>query len=144
MNMKECVIHKVQLNDTRGFTLVEILIATLLFSVALLGVASLATVVIKGNYLSKQISTATTLAQQKMEDNINLGYISLSASTPPPEDYGEIKSADGTTTLYSGYKRVSTVADGPVANTKLLTITVYRKRDNVSVSFYTIIGNDRL
>lgn len=135
---------KISSTDSRGFTLIEIMIATFLFTVALLGIASLATVVIKGNVLSKQISTSTALAQQKLEDNINLGYISLATSTPPPEDYGEIKAADGTTTLYSGYKRISVVEPGPVERTLVLTVTVIRKSDNVSVSFYTIIGNDRL
>ena len=139
MYMKGCVIHKVQLNDTRGFTLVEILIATLLFSVALLGVASLATVVIKGNYLSKQITTATALAQQKLEENINKGYVNLSIGTET-ENYGAINSVDGTSALFSGYKRVSVVEGGPVLNTRKLTVTVYRKPDDVQISFYTIIA----
>jgi prepilin-type N-terminal cleavage/methylation domain-containing protein len=130
---------KESLIESRGFTLVEILIATLLFSVALLGIASLTTVVIKGNYLSKQISSATALAQQKMEENINKGYVNLSAGTET-ENYGAITAIDGTTTLFSGYKRVSVVEDGPVINTKKLTVTVYRKSDNVATGFYTIIA----
>jgi prepilin-type N-terminal cleavage/methylation domain-containing protein len=130
---------KERLIESRGFTLIEILIATLLFSVALLGVASLATVVIKGNYLSKQITTATALAQQKLEENINKGYVNLAIGTET-ENYGAITSIDGTNTLFSGYKRVSVVEDGPVANTRKLTVTVYRKRDDVQISFYTIIA----
>jgi prepilin-type N-terminal cleavage/methylation domain-containing protein len=156
--MKGCVIHKVQLNESRGFTLVEILIATFLFSVALLGIASLATVVIKGNYLSKEISTATTLAQQKMEDNINLGYVTLSTCTKPgyvlessnpytctfTEPYGAILAVDGTTALYSGYMRVSkaeaikNLLGFTVADTLKLTVTVSRKSGNIS--FYSIIA----
>jgi len=140
--MRKAVNEK--LSESKGFTLIELMIATLLFSVAMLGIASLATVVIKGNYLSKQISTATALAQQKLEDNINKGYVSLPIGASETENYGTITASDGTNTLYTGYKRVSVVEDGPVDNTKKLTVTVYRKSDNVAVSFYTIIGNDRL
>jgi prepilin-type N-terminal cleavage/methylation domain-containing protein len=130
---------KERLIDSRGFTLIEILIATLLFSVALLGVASLVTVVLKGNYLSKQITTATALAQQKMEENINKGYVNLTVGTET-ENYGAITASDGTNALFSGYKRVSIVEDGPVVNTRKLTVTVFRKRDDVQISFYTIIA----
>jgi prepilin-type N-terminal cleavage/methylation domain-containing protein len=136
-----------KLTGSKGFTLIEIVIATFLFSVALLGIASLTVTVIKGNFLSKQVSTATALAQQKLEENINQGYVNLLSLTfPMTEDYGEIRAADGTATLFSGYKRVSDVQpvrdalNNTVANTLKLTVTVYRKRDNVSVNFYTIIA----
>ena len=128
-----------RLIGSRGFTLVELMIAMLLFSVALMGIASLATVVIKGNYLSKQITTASALSQQKLEDYLSKGYSGL---TPGQliEPYGTIPAADGSTALYSGYKRVSIIQSGPAANTIMLKVTVHRKFDNVSSSFSTIIA----
>lgn len=135
--MRECRIQK--MTDTRGFTLVELLIATLLFSVALLGIATLASVVIKGNLISKQITTSTTLSQQKMEDYLGQDYSALLTGTVT-EDYGAIEGADGNTALYSGYKRVSNIQDGPGLNMRMLTVTVFRQSDNTSVSLSTIIA----
>lgn len=135
--MRECRIQK--LTDSRGFTLVELLIATLLFSVALLGIATLATVVIKGNLISKQITTSTALAQQKMEDCINKGYNNLPTGTET-ENYGTIPAADDTTALYSGYERVSKIEEGPGDNMKKLTVTVSRKSGDASVILSTIIA----
>ena len=51
-----------------GFTLIEVLIAIVILSVGLLGMASLTVGIIKGNKFSNDLSTATTLAQDKMED----------------------------------------------------------------------------
>ena len=51
-----------------GFTLIEVLITIVILSVGLLGMASLTTGIINGNAFSKNASTATTLAQDKMEE----------------------------------------------------------------------------
>lgn len=132
-------VVNVRLVETKGFTLIEIMIATLVFSVALMGIASLAVVVIRGNFISKQISTATALSQQKMEEYINKGYSNFSTGAVT-ENYGSITAADGSTALYSGYKRVSVIQNGPIANTRTLNVSVYRQSDNASASFSTIIA----
>jgi len=68
----------------KGFTLVEIMIAMLLLVIALVGLASVTVSVIKGNDLSRMVTTATTLAKDKMEELKNLsttgaGYDALPA-----------------------------------------------------------------
>lgn len=139
---KQSAVHESKtqiLIDSKGFTLVEIMIAMVLFSVALMGIASLATVVIRGNFLSKQITTTSVLAQQKLEDNLGKGYSALTPGTNI-ENYGNISTAKGNAALYSGYKRVSVIRDGPIANTLMLKVTVHRRFDNVSSSFSTIIA----
>ena len=65
-----------------GFTLIEVLIAIVILSVGLLGMASLTVGIIKGNKFSNDLSTATTLAQDKME------FIRSTAST----DYASVAS----------------------------------------------------
>jgi type IV pilus assembly protein PilV len=94
----------------RGFTLIEILIAVFLLVTALLGVMSTTVIVIKSNSLSKEMTTATTLAKDKMEQLKNTGYDSLA----------------GTDTADSIYTRTWTVTpDGsPAAGMKTIVVTV--------------------
>ncbi|HOG08693.1 MAG: prepilin-type N-terminal cleavage/methylation domain-containing protein [Syntrophales bacterium] len=62
---------------SRGFTLIEIMIAIFLLVVAMLGVISVTVMVIKGNSFSKTMTTATTLAADKMEELKNTAYASV-------------------------------------------------------------------
>jgi len=105
--------------NSSGFTLIEILIAMFVLAVGLLGAAGVATTVINGNALSKKITTATTLAQDKMEDIINLGYSGTpSSDTTTTEDYNSI-------TDYPIYKRVADVdVDSPAADIKTIEVKV--------------------
>ncbi len=64
----------------KGFTLIEVLIAVFLLTVALLGTAALTTTVIKGNFFSQVSTTATTLAKDKMEELKAMPYDSLPTS----------------------------------------------------------------
>jgi type IV pilus assembly protein PilV len=65
----------------RGFTLIEVLIAVFLLAVAIMGAASVTTSVIKGNVFSQTLTTATTLARDKMEDLKSTAYGSLLTGT---------------------------------------------------------------
>jgi type IV pilus assembly protein PilV len=74
----------------KGFTLIEIMIAILLLVIALVGLASVTVSVIKGNDLSRMVTTATTLAKDKMEEIKNLsatsaGYDALAGSSDTVE-----------------------------------------------------------
>lgn len=59
--------------EENGFTSIEVIIAIMLLGVALLGLASVTVSVIKGNDLSKMVTTATTRAKDKMEELKNTG-----------------------------------------------------------------------
>jgi len=63
-----------RLRKSQGFTLIEIMIAIFLLVVAMLGVISVTVMVIKGNSFSKTMTTATTLAADKMEELKNKAY----------------------------------------------------------------------
>ena len=67
--------------DSSGFTLIEVMIAILVIVVGLLGVAGVATMVIKGNTLAKEMTVATTLAQDKIEELKNTSYPNLGSSS---------------------------------------------------------------
>ena len=57
-----------------GFTFIEVMIAMLVLSVALLGIASISSKVIQGNSFSEHFTTGTVLAQDKLEELTNLDF----------------------------------------------------------------------
>ncbi len=99
-----------RLRKNQGFTLIEIMIAIFLLVVAMLGVISVTVMVIRGNAFSKTMTTATTLAADKMEELKNTAYASL---------------ADGTDTQETLYTRTWDVtADSPATGMSTLVVTV--------------------
>ena len=108
--------------DNRGFTLIELLIAVFLLLTALLGVISTTAIVIKSNTLSKTMTTATTLAMDKMEQLKNTGYAALAGGA----DYADINSAVQTTSSADTiYTRTWTVTNNsPAAGMKTIAVQV--------------------
>lgn len=105
-----------------GFTLIEILVAVFLLVVALLGVISTTVIVIQSNSLSKAMTTATTLARDRMEQLKNTGYAALAGGT----DYATMDSTvQATSTADSIYTRIWTVmVDSPATGMKTITVTI--------------------
>jgi type IV pilus assembly protein PilV len=121
------------LYDTRGFTLIEILIATVIITVASLGIATLTVGVASGNSFSKQLTTAVTLAQDRLEQAKRMSYTNAGTMTGT-ENYGNIAN-------YSGYKRVTSVANNtPGSDMKMITVIVYWGTDKHSVNLTTILA----
>lgn len=123
------------LHNNKGFTLLEILVAIIVLSIGLLGMAALTGGIISGNKFSKELSTATTLAQDEMEEIRRLGYSGTpSTDTDATEDYNSI-------TNYPSYKRVtSTRVNNPAAGMKKATVTVFWDSDSHSVALQTILA----
>ncbi|MBC8246585.1 MAG: prepilin-type N-terminal cleavage/methylation domain-containing protein [Deltaproteobacteria bacterium] len=128
------MLNKSYTNDC-GFTLMEVLITIVLLTVGLLGMAALTTGIINGNTHSRRLTTATTLAQDKIEDVRRLGSASMpSVDTTTTEPYNTI-------TDYPLFKRATTtVVNSPASNMKTITITVYWDSDSHSVSLQTILS----
>jgi type IV pilus assembly protein PilV len=106
--------------NAKGFTLIEVMIAIVILSVGLLGMASLTIGIIKGNKVSNDLTMATTCAQDKLENFQRLDYADIPPTTSPEtEDYNSV-------TGYENYKRVTlTTADSPAENMKTVTVTVF-------------------
>jgi type IV pilus assembly protein PilV len=103
-----------------GFTLIEVLIAIFILTVALVGLASVTVSVIKGNNLSKMVTTATTRAKDKMEE--------LKDTSSTTHGYDE-HLASGNDTMETLYTRQWTVGAVGVASpnndtTRMKKITV--------------------
>ena len=129
-----------QPTGTRGFTLIEIMIALFILITALLAMISTTVIIVKANSFSKTLTIATTLTKDKMEQLKNSNYDSLAGGM----DYAK---ADGTVqTGASGamYTRTWTVtADGtPGTGMKTVQTTVVWLWNNTShnVTLQTIVA----
>jgi len=101
---KRFILH----ND--GATLMETILAIAIIAIGLFSVMSVVTIVTKGNTYSKSVTTATTMAQDKMEYFKKVDYSNVS----------------GTSTVTTDYYLVAVVQnDTPVTNTKTITVNVY-------------------
>jgi type IV pilus assembly protein PilV len=127
--------------NQEGFTLIEIFITIVLLTIGLLGTAALTTGVVRGNLASKNITTATTIAQTCLEENRRIGY-SNAGAVPAG---GSNSCVSGTAVVSSGglsFTRTLTI-DTSVANIKTLTVAVSWSEGAVgtkSVSLVTIMA----
>jgi type II secretion system protein I len=65
----------------RGFTLVEVLVAMVLFAMALAAVLTLSTALARMNGLYRNLTMATALAEQKVEQLLRQGYTAASSGS---------------------------------------------------------------
>jgi prepilin-type N-terminal cleavage/methylation domain-containing protein len=65
-----------------GFTLLEIMIALVILSIALVALAGLQVSAIKGNAFSKRMTTAVSIGNEKMEQLKNSSYANILSESP--------------------------------------------------------------
>ena len=118
-----------------GFTLVEIMVAMVILSVGFMTMAGVAASVMRGNAHSSRMTTATTLAQEKMEEIRRVGYSGIpDAETTTVEDYDSIAH-------YHSYKRiVSTAAAHAADGIKMVTVSVCWDSGSRRVVLETILA----
>lgn len=119
------------IRSSDGFTLMEVLVAMVLLTVGLLGVANLTVGIIKGNSYSKNVTSATVVAQQQIEQAQRIGYTNAN-------------SLAGSATVSMGgtsFTRATTVSNStPAANMKTVTVSVSWNPGNYSISLNTTIS----
>jgi prepilin-type N-terminal cleavage/methylation domain-containing protein len=110
--------------QNKGFTLMEVMIAILVLSVALLALAGLQMISIRGNSFGNRMTEAITLAKDLMEEMKNAEWDQIgdkSGPVPPPPEKpiyhrgctvsqsGNIKTVTVTVTWDNGLHRVALV-----------------------------------
>ena len=106
------------LTNSKGFTLLEVLIAMCLLAIAMMGLATLQSRGIRGNNLGNRTTQAIALAQDKLEQLIN-------ASRSQAITAGAENNIDETGTGSGIFRRSWTVQnDTPVNNAQTITVTV--------------------
>jgi type IV pilus assembly protein PilV len=125
------------LSRTRGFTLIEVLVTALLLTLGLLGTLGLTTGVIRGNFFSKNLTSATVIAESQLEVVQNKGHVNATTTNFPA----------AAVTLSMGnvnFARTTTITDdSPSANMKTISVTVtWTEANNAarSVSLQTILA----
>jgi type IV pilus assembly protein PilV len=119
-----------------GFTLLEVIAAVSILTVGLLAVASMQTAAIQSNDKAYRVSEGATLAQNRIEALMGLPY------DDPLLENGTGKT-DPIFPTPNDYSITYNVDDGPVTNTKLITVFATRQdRGTTKIRRLTSIKNN--
>lgn len=123
--------------EEKAFSLLEVMISLVILSVGLLATLSLTISAVRGNSFGKQMTVASTLAEDKLEELKKLPYSSatLNAGTTTESDLGP----------YGGtgpFQRVTVVTDdSPVADMKTIDVTInWTDQESRSITISTLLS----
>jgi prepilin-type N-terminal cleavage/methylation domain-containing protein len=114
-----------------GFTLVESMLTLAIMSMSLLALAGLQITALRGNALSRSITTAVAIAAQRLEQLKNTSFANIQA-----EDATQVTASN----LH--FTRQVTVTNGPLPKTKSVIVRVswQDQAQTHTVPLATIIG----
>jgi Tfp pilus assembly protein PilV len=121
------------LGKQEGFTLLEVFNAIFILTVSMLGTAALTTGVIRSNLASRNMTTATAIAQSCFEENRRVGYTNAGA--------GSSSCLAGNANVTQGgvtFARTLTI-DTSVTNIKTLTVAVSWSEGAVGTKSITLV-----
>lgn len=128
-------LHRRYVRQMGGFSLLELLIALSILSIVLLALVGLAATAIQGNAFSQRLTTATTLAKDKLEGLQLAGYNgSITGTTTETETYSTIAN-------FPLFKRETVIqANTPAAGMQTITVTVFWDNDEHSTSATVLLA----
>jgi Tfp pilus assembly protein PilV len=121
------------LGKQEGFTLLEVFNAIFILTISMLGTAALTTGVIRSNLASRNMTTATAIAQSCFEENRRVGYTNAGA--------GSSSCLAGNANVTQGgvtFARTLTI-DTSVTNIKTLTVAVSWSEGAVGTKSITLV-----
>ena len=96
-----------------GFTLVESMLTLAIMSVGLLALAGLQITALRGNALSRSMTTAVSIAEESLEQLKNKPYTDI-----------EAEATTQVTASHLRFTREVTVTNGPLPDTKSVSVLV--------------------
>ena len=141
--------------NERGFSLLEVLVAMVILSIGLLGVAGMQTTAITGNTFAQSGTVAIQLAEEMVNrirtnagndpdlyDDIDTSGDCTGLSAPADDDCTDWKSAIDNSKLANGSGTVNVEDNKPIDNTATVKVIVQwggSSGDARSVTFTTIL-----
>jgi type IV pilus assembly protein PilV len=102
------------ISSEEGFTLLEIMIALVVLSVSLVALAGLQISAIRGNAFSKRMTTAVSIANEKMEQLKNSSYANILSESSIQVNQSNMNFT----------RQVTATNNSPLPNTKTVNVTV--------------------
>ena len=97
-----------------GFTLIESMVALVILSITLLALAGLQVTALRGNTLSRSMTTAVSIAEQKIEQLKNTPFANVQSES----------STQVTVANRNFTRQVTVTNDSPLLNTKTVSVLV--------------------
>jgi prepilin-type N-terminal cleavage/methylation domain-containing protein len=116
----------------RGFTVIEVLITLLVFAIAMIGITNMRALSLNGSFFNKDATTASSLAQKKLEELKNIPYSSIASSS---------SQQNGMNISWTVVPNSTTVTDGGttvIYNFKDVTVSVTWKQEKIEL--FTVIS----
>ena len=115
-----------RLRTERGFTLIEVLVCTLILTTGLVAIAGLLLVTTQMQISAREVTRSTRLAQSKIDELMKLNFATAAAVqvTPVGTDSLAANVANYFDTPGANVTRRWIVQAGPATNTRILTVRV--------------------
>jgi len=126
-------------NPSTGFSMLEIPIALFITMVGMLGLYGMTLSLVNTNGVSRNLTIASELAQESLEDVKSVSYDAVVADAFPAEDFGSI-------TGFANFSRAVTIVDDtPDTGSKTILVVVSWMGDldgsTKSMTLGTILGS---
>jgi type IV pilus assembly protein PilV len=102
-----------------AFTLIEVMIALVILSIGLIALAGLQVSAIKGNNFSKRMTTAVSIADERIEQIKNTPYANIQS-----EPATNLTVSNDKHTFMNFTREVIVTTNNPLPNTKRIDLTV--------------------